>query len=206
MNNLSEVVIDALLFDIGNVLVTFDFRGAMQRLAAQSNNPWEVISEAMLPLIRALEIGEVDGEAFVVQAFAASGFRGTRNDFIAAYSEIFEPNAPMIALVERWAPTQPLFLLSNTSALHLDYLRRSYPFFSYFRGGVYSHEALVMKPSDRIYKEVIDRYQLVPERTLYIDDVSLNTDAGRQHGFQTFTYDFRRHGEFEDHLVKLRLV
>jgi len=206
MSHLLLSPIEALLFDIGNVLVTFDFRRAMQRLATQSHKPWEEISNSMLPLILALEMGAVDGEVFVEQAVAASSFRGTKNEFIDAYSEIFDLNLPMVALVERWAVTRPLCILSNTSAVHLEYLRRAYPFFRHFRGGVYSHEARVMKPSDQIYEEVIARYHLVPERSLYIDDLVLNTEAGRRHGFQAFTYDFQRHQEFEDYSAKVHLL
>lgn len=194
-------MIDTFLFDIGNVLVTFDFTRATHRLVEQSALTAEEMREILTPLVIEMETGRLDAEQFIDEAMTAVQFTGERDLFRQAYNDIFEANGPMIELVAELSIRHPLYLLSNTSALHLEHLRLSYPVFSHFRGGVYSHEARSMKPEEAIFLEVIKTCSLEPSRTLYVDDSAANTASAARLGFQTFTYDHRRH---EDLLQFLR--
>ncbi len=191
-----------LFLDIGNVLVTFDFTKAMRRLAADSPHSAEAIEVCLRPMITALEEGRLSGSAFVDEASDAIGYRGDRESFVAAYCDIFEENTPMVRLVERLAGRVPLYLLSNTSGLHLDYLRASYPVFALFRGGAFSHIAGSAKPDTRIYHDLIALSGCEPASTLYLDDAPANTAAGRELGLHVFTYDWRNHGAFETALLE----
>jgi len=194
-----------LFFDIGNVLVTFDFSRAMRRLALESPHSADEIEVRLRPLITAMEDGRLGSGPFVAQGRAAAEYGGSDEAFVAAYCDIFEENAPMIGVVERLAERLPLYLLSNTSGLHLDYLRAAYPIFAHFRGGVYSHEAGSAKPDGKIYQDLIVLSGCDPGRTLYLDDAPANTAAGSGHGLQVFTYDWRDHAALEAELARLGL-
>jgi HAD superfamily hydrolase (TIGR01509 family) len=195
-----------LFFDIGNVLVTFDFAKAMRRLALESPHSPDEVESRLRPLIMSMEDGQLTSADFVDQGRAVTEFGGSEESFVAAYCEIFEENAPMIALVERLAHRLPLYLLSNTSGLHLDYLRAAYPVFSHFRGGAFSHVSRSSKPDDRIYLDLIALSGCTPAETLYLDDAPANTAAGAAHGLHVFTYDFRQHHALEAELARLGLI
>jgi glucose-1-phosphatase len=195
-----------LFFDIGNVLVTFDFSKAMRRLALESPYTPEVLESRLRPLITAMEDGRLGSAAFVEQGRALSEYRASDEAFVAAYCDIFEENTPMIELVGRLADRVPLYLLSNTSGLHLEYLRAAYPVFAHFRGGAFSHESASSKPDAKIYQDLIDLSGCDPASTLYLDDAPANTAAGARHGLNVFTYDWKNHEAFESELARLGLA
>ncbi|MGI8603885.1 MAG: HAD-IA family hydrolase [Verrucomicrobiales bacterium] len=199
-------MIEAFLFDIGNVLVTFDFSRAMRRLAERSVLDSDEIGAKLTPLILDLECGRLGNDDFIRAGITASRFSGPAEKFAVIYREIFEPHVPMESLVDQLRQRFPLYLLSNTSSLHLDHLRTSFGVFGHFAGGVFSHEAASLKPGEKIFRDVIERCRLDPARTFYLDDIIANTEAATRLGFQTYTYNWRDHGGFEAFLRESGLL
>ena len=187
----------ALLFDIGNVLVRFDFTAAAQRLAAQSRATAEEVLALLSPFKDDLESGRISDDDFITQSTARIGFEGTREDFIHIWSDIFTENTPMIAAVAQLAVTHPLYLLSNTSGLHKDWLFEKFEVFRHFAGGIYSHAAGAMKPHDFIFEAAVKAFGLDPARTLYIDDLPDNIATGKRLGFVSHLYHPDKHPDFE---------
>jgi putative hydrolase of the HAD superfamily len=130
-------------------------------------------------------------------------YRGTEAAFIAAWEDIFTPNEPMLALVERLHGRFPLYLLSNTSDIHRDYIFARYPIFARFTGGTYSYAVRASKPGTEIYQHAIRAHGLDPARTFFIDDLLPNIETARALGFQAHHYHHDRHGELEEELARL---
>ncbi len=186
--------IRAVLFDIGNVLLRFDFSLALQAVAAQSqiHDPVEIMA-AIERVKIGFEDGQIDRPSFLRAAFDVLSYSGTEADFTAAWEDIFEPNAPMIALVEQLHGRLPLYLLSNTSDIHRDYVFRAYPFFSRFTAGVYSYEAHASKPGREIFEIACRDLALEPASTFFIDDLLPNIETARSLGFVCHHYHHDRH-------------
>ncbi len=187
----------AFLFDIGNVLVRFDFTHALARLAEQSSAPAGEVPKLLSPLKDALESGQMSDDDFISQSIAKLGFRGERHDFIELWGDIFTEHAPMTALVQRIAGRHPLYLFSNTSGLHKEWLFERFDVFRHFTDGIYSYEARSSKPEEGMYREALRRFDLDPANTLYIDDLEANIGTGHRLGFLTHHYDFRQHEKLE---------
>ena len=188
--------IRAFLFDIGNVLLKFDFALALKALAAQSevHDPIDVLARVDQVKI-AYEDGQLDRAAFIRGVIDVLRFRGEEAEFVAAWEDIFEPNAPMVALVEQLHGRYPLYLLSNTSDIHIDYVFRAHPFFARFTAGTYSYAARASKPGRAIYEIACRDHGLQPATTFFIDDLLPNIETARALGFQTHHYHAERHGE-----------
>jgi len=186
---------NAILLDIGNVIVHFDFSRARARLAkwsAAEGDPLELLA----PLKQKLELGEIDGRAFVTRAVATLGFRGTVGEFRAIWEDIFRPNHRMCETIGRAREHYRLFLLSNTSDIHKDSLFRDFDIFESFEGGLYSYRSGCAKPDIEFYRTAIVELGLRPAETLYVDDRPENVDAGVRAGFVSLHYDPRRHEHF----------
>ena len=185
-----------MLFDIGNVLLRFDFSICLKALAARS-----VIDDSLATFARfdqvkaAYEDGQFDRAAFLRAVFDVLNYSGTESEFIAAWENIFEPNEPVIALVEQLHPRYPLYLLSNTNDIHLESFSRRYPVFRRFSGGTFSHAVHASKPSRAIYEIACRDLALEPASTFFIDDLLPNIETARALGFQTHHYHHERHGE-----------
>jgi epoxide hydrolase-like predicted phosphatase len=195
--------IEALVFDIGNVLVAFDWQIFHRRLRADYPNLPTEAEKQFRELIVRIESGEMTGESFTEQAVRAIGFREDQRTFLSIWNGIFSSNIPMertiLALKERF----PLFLLSNTSDLHLAYLMQNWNVLQHFQDGVYSFRAKCAKPDRRIFEIAIKQFGLRPEKTIYIDDLPANVESAFNLGFRAIRYDLTKHGEFEERLAEL---
>ncbi len=187
----------AFLFDIGNVLVQFDFTQALLRLSEMSSVPMHEVPGLLNPLKDSLESGGMSDDDFITQSIAKLGFTGGRNDFIGLWGDIFTEHKPMTALVEQLAGKHPLYLFSNTSGLHKEWLFERFDVFQHFNDGVYSYEARSSKPAEGMYQDAIRRFDLDPAQTFYIDDLTDNIATGRRVGFLSHQYEARQHDKLE---------
>lgn len=194
--------IESLIFDIGNVLVPFDWQPFHRRLEADCTNLTTEAEKEFRELMIRFDIGEMTGEMFARLAIRTIGFQGDVRKFIAIWNSIFRSNPPMeqtiLALKQRF----PLFLLSNTSDLHLDYLMRNYDVLRHFQDGVYSFRAKCAKPDRKIFETAIKQFDLEPVSTAYIDDLAVNVRTALDLGFKAIRYDLTKHSEFEVQLAE----
>lgn len=189
-------MIRAFLFDIGNVLLKFDFGVALRKISVQAEVADPLVTMARLDQVKlAYEDGQMDRAAFIRGAFDVLRYRGTEAEFIAAWEDIFVPNEPMFALVEKLRGRFPLYLLSNTNDIHRDYFFRRYPVFQRFTAGVYSDQAKASKPSRKIYEIAQQQLGLEPAATFFIDDLLPNIETARALGFNAHHYHHDRHEE-----------
>jgi putative hydrolase of the HAD superfamily len=194
-----------LLCDIGNVLVSFDFSVAARRLAERCAFPVESVLARLDGIKGPFEAGEMDDAGFVKAAVAAMGFPGTGTEFETIWCEIFAENAAMELSLAPLAGKVPFYLLSNTSGLHKDYLLRTFPIFRHFLDGVYSYSARSSKPEEPIFRQAIERFDLDPALTFYVDDLEPNIATARRLGFDAYLYDLNRHGGFEQALAAWKI-
>lgn len=189
-----------LLSDVGKVLIDFDFSIAAQRLAEKCAHPAEVVLTLFDDIKGPYEDGRMDDVTFVREAMAVTGFRGSTAEFEAIWCEIFAQNEPMHATLGALKGKLPMHLLSNTSGLHKDYFLRTFPIFQHFQGGVYSYSAGCSKPGEEIFQRTIEKLDLDPARTFYIDDLLPNIETAAGLGFRTFHYSFAKHPQLQAEL------
>jgi putative hydrolase of the HAD superfamily len=199
-------MIDSVIFDIGNVLLRFDFGVAIRRIAPHCTLEPAQIGDALEPMKMDLESGRIGGDAFLSEVSKRIGFRAPVGELRAAWQEIFEPIELTHQLVHRWKGTRSLFLLSNTNDLHAEYFLNKYPVFEAFENAVYSHEAGVMKPDPGIYTHAIGKFGVDPSRTLFIDDLAPNIEAARGAGFQVHQYSEAGHERLLEQASALGLL
>jgi len=186
-------MVDSIVFDIGNVLLRFDFGLAIGKVAPFCSVAPEAIPGLLEPLKIELETGRLRGEPFLAEVTRVLGYGGSPELLRKAWQEIFSPIDATHQLVERWSRTHPLYLLSNTNDLHAEYFLDRYSVFAKFKDRVFSHEVGVMKPDLGIYTRAEEQFGLAPERTLFIDDLKPNVEAAAKAGWQVHHYSEHAH-------------
>ena len=83
-----------------------------------------------------------------------------------------------------------LYVLSNMSLDFIEFLRTK-EVYKYFDGEVVSCHEKVVKPDAQIYKILVERYDLNPEETLFIDDRRSNVEAAQNEGIYGYHFDAR---------------
>lgn len=82
-----------------------------------------------------------------------------------------------------------IYGLTNWSSETIGFAFSGYSFFSLFDGIVVSGEEKLIKPDIRIFKVLLDRYSLIPEECVFIDDSPANIAAASSLGFHTVLFD-----------------
>ncbi len=77
-----------------------------------------------------------------------------------------------------------LYFLSNFPIDIFHEIKTGYYFFNYFDGGVISAEVRFSKPDSRIYEILIEKYSLIPEESLFIDDLEINVRTAESIGMK----------------------
>lgn len=176
-----------VVFDLGKVLVDFDYSIAGRRIAAQADLSAAEVQKFLdhSPLLYRFETGLMTRQEFHQTVCEHTGFRGSLEEFGKFFADIFWEIPVMVeiqaTLRRRGIPT---YIFSNTNDLAVEHIRRNFPFFSNFDGYIYSYEVGAMKPAARIYEALEQMSGKRGPEILYLDDRQENVDAGAARGWQ----------------------
>ena len=180
-------MIKALIFDFGDVFINLDKQGAMNN--ALTLFDLETFENDMLQTNMKYEIGGISTTQFL--EFYNSKFPETsKQDIIDAWNYIIKdfPKYRFEFLKNlKKNNDYKLILLSNTNAMHINYIKQNIVFYEAFKScfdAFYlSHEINLRKPNTDIFQFVIEQNNLNPETCLFIDDTKENTDTAKNLGF-----------------------
>jgi FMN phosphatase YigB (HAD superfamily) len=176
-----------VVFDLGKVLVDFDYGIAARHLAARCKITVDEINRyiATSPLLFRYETGLMTRQAFYTEVCSVTGFGGDIEEFGGFFSDIFAEIPLMVelhsTLRKRGVPT---YIFSNTNDLAIAHIRRNFPFFSNFDGYILSYEVQAMKPDAKIYEALEKMSGHRGAEVLYVDDRPENVEAGAARGWQ----------------------
>jgi FMN phosphatase YigB (HAD superfamily) len=182
--------IDAVIFDVGKVLLDFDWNLALEKIAARSPLTSTQIVEQVTndgDLID-YETGKITSTDFFQRQKKAFQYGGSWEELAASWCAIFTPLENNFALARQLAARCHLGLLSNTNEAHVDYFEPKYDFPALFPVRIYSCRVGYMKPRREIYETMTKQLGVAPERTVFIDDLEANTLAAAELGWKTVHY------------------
>lgn len=177
----------AVVFDLGGVLIDWDARYLYRSLL-----PDDGAIEAFLREVRfeewneALDAGGDWDEA--VERLASR--HPERRALIEAFRDRWEetlgrPIEPAVEIVRELVDARVrAFALSNWSDRTYAIARPRFPFLGWFEGVVVSGEVGITKPDPRIYRTLLERYELEPGATVFVDDRRPNVDAAERLGIR----------------------
>jgi FMN phosphatase YigB (HAD superfamily) len=191
----------AVIFDLGRVLIHFDFQRGYRALEGLCPYQAAEIPARIAPtgLVERFETGMVEPREFVDQLCSMLSLRIDYDHFCRIWSSIFtEPLIPE-SMLEGLASHYRLLLLSNTNALHFEMLRANYaPLLRHFHDLVLSYEVKAMKPQPAIYQAVVERAGCLPEECFFTDDIAEYVAGARRVGIDAV--QFQSVGQIEGEL------
>ncbi len=179
---------DALLFDLGGVLIELDWDAMFAHWARASGIEAGVLRGRFgfdEPYERH-ERGEIATPEYFAALRTRMGFALGDADIAEGWGRIFPRAVPdTIALLERLAARVPLYLFSNTNPAHQAVWQRDFAHhLRPFRRMFTSCEIGVRKPERRAFEHVAREIGVPAPRILFFDDTLENVHAARAAGLQ----------------------
>jgi HAD superfamily hydrolase (TIGR01509 family) len=181
-----------VVFDLGKVLVDFDYSIAVSRIAGRSCLPPKEVERFFFhsPLLVDYESGRLTRQEFFEEARKATGFQGRLEEFGGFFADIFTEIPMMIELHAGLRRRNiPTYIFSNTNDLAVEHIRRNFPFFRNFDGYIYSYEVGAMKPDAKIYEALEALTGRRGTEIIYLDDRPENVGGGAAHGWQAILHE-----------------
>lgn len=184
--------IKAIVFDLGNVLIPFDYNRLLDKL----NHISEGLGERFYSrykenynIHRLFEKNAITEEEFLNTMMQWTENKITKSEFCKIYSDLFEENKAVSSLLPQLKEKYKLVLLSNTNPIHQKYGWQKYAFLKHFNKLVLSHIAEAVKPEPKIYKAVEYFTGLPPEEHLFIDDIQEYVDGAINMGWNAVRFE-----------------
>lgn len=179
---------DALLFDLGRVVIDIDFSKAIACWAGHAGcKPEAIITRFERgEAYRKHEVGKISDEAYFDSLRSALGIAISHDQFLEGWNAIFAGEMPDIAnLLPRAARHMPLYAFSNTNRPHVEYFSKEYAdVLGHFRELYLSSSIGLRKPDAEAFDHVVQAMGIPAERIVFFDDLAENVEGARARGLK----------------------
>jgi len=183
--------IEALLFDLGKVLVDFDFDLGMKHFGARTPLSPEEFKSIILDQtwVRRYEHGQISPAEFHRYLREHGKLEMSLLEFHEAWASVFLPGLIVPEeLLANLKARYPLILVSNTNESHADFVAKNYPVLDYFDHKIFSHEVGSMKPDRKIYDAAIAAAGKPPGALFFTDDREENIESAANIGIRAHQF------------------
>jgi HAD superfamily hydrolase (TIGR01549 family) len=179
---------DALLFDLGRVVIDIDFVRTFQCWADYAGCEPASLRERFSrdELYRRHEKGEISDAAFFAGLRSSLGIDLTDAEFLEGWNAIFVGEMPGIReLLARATQSLPLYAFSNTNAPHVACFTRKYAdVLRHFREVFVSSTIGLRKPDAQAYDHVVRAIGVPANRIVFFDDLAENIEGATARGLK----------------------
>jgi glucose-1-phosphatase len=183
---LSPGAADALLFDLGRVVLDIDFNKTLSCWAGHAGcEPAHLAGRfARDGIYKRHETGAIGDAEFFEGLRASLGVGLSDAQFLEGWNAIFAGEMPGIArLLARAAERVPLYAFSNTNNAHVEHFSQAYAgVLGHFREMFLSSAIGLRKPDAAAYDHVVKAIGAPAERIVFFDDLAENIEGARARG------------------------
>jgi len=189
---MKKIPIEAILFDLGNVILPFNHYQIAERLSRFSQrkefqDPQRIFSylfDFEKGVVNGYEIGKVSSIQFFKSLKEYLHLSLSFEEFIPIWNDIFIENQEVSEIILSQRGKWRLGLISNTNPLHFDYILSKFSVIHIFDKWILSHEVGFKKPAMEIFQKAIEWASVEPEKILFIDDMKRHVDVAVSLGMQ----------------------
>ena len=192
LKNMHCPSIEVDLFDLGNVILPFDHHQIGEKLRCfsqkkETEDPQKIFTylfDLQTGAVNLYETGKMTSQEFFQSLKDFFRLQMSFDEFVTLWNDIFTENEAVSEIVRFLKGKVRLGLVSNTNALHFDYIASRFPVVHSFDRWILSHEVGYKKPAPEIYQKAMEWASVEPKKTLFIDDSITNVEAAIALGIQ----------------------
>lgn len=186
---------DAIIFDLGGVVINLDYENTSKVFKSLGLDDFETLysQAAQTGLFDSFEKGACSIPYFInkLLTYLPSGI--TPNQVVHAWNAmILDFPIKNLEFLSQLRESKATYLLSNTNEIHIAKVHQKLnevvdkkTIHSYFKKVYFSSEMGMRKPTKEIFDFVINEQQLIPSRTLFIDDTLQHIEGAEKAGLKT---------------------
>ncbi|SHM62425.1 HAD family hydrolase [Flavobacterium chilense] len=182
-------MIDTIIFDFGDIFINLDKQATISGLQKLGLKEW---SPALDRLNLLFETGDISHDDFLT-GFQKEIPNASIEEILEAWNAILA-DFPLYRLefLQMLSKKYRLFLLSNTDSIHIETFENKTgisfysDFYQCFEKVYFSFEIGMRKPNTEVFQYLINKHELSPKRTLFVDDKKENTDSAAALGFHVW--------------------
>ena len=183
--------IDTVVFDIGNVLLDWNPRHLYRKIFTDVDRMEWFLANVCTP---AWNLEQDRGRTFAEAVSLLSERHPEWANEIAAFDERWvetvagEIPGSRVLLAELNRRGVKLYAITNFSAEKYEEAAARFGFFADFKGVVVSGRERLLKPDAAIYHLFLERYDVSPARSLFVDDSHVNVEGARRVGMHAVQF------------------
>jgi len=184
-------MIKAIVFDFGNVICSLDNNIFLRRISAftkKSARELDALIYQTSDVTRRYETGRITSDEFFAEVAELGELSLARNEFMAAFTNIFTPIPATLDLIPMLKSNYKLGLLSNTGQWDFEHAIKTFDHFALFDAVTLSFEVGSMKPDKRIFADMLKKLGSRPQECVFIDDSPENVAAAAEMAFNAVQY------------------
>lgn len=190
-----------IVFDFGGVLLDIDYRRTYRSMSKILNFDFQPdhLTEKMIEILNDFEKGVATKETFLwnIQRLTTKAVPHGKDIINAWNAMLIGWDESKFDLLLSLRKNYKVFLLSNTNEVHLDWvyhdLKKNHNIEDFdarfFDKTYYSHLVGMRKPDREIYQFVEKDAGILPEHTIFIDDIQKNIDGAKSVGWNTYLHN-----------------
>jgi len=186
ISSLSPDSADALLFDLGRVVLDIDFGRALACWAGHAGcAPADLAARFVREqAYRDHEVGRIEDAVYFDSLRTSLGIGISDDQFLEGWNAIFTGEMPGIApLLARAAKRMPVYAFSNTNRPHVEYFSQAYAdLLGHFREMFLSSTIGLRKPDAEAYDHVVKAIGAPASRIVFFDDLADNIRGAQAYG------------------------
>ena len=193
-------MIKNVIFDIGNVLTDFRWAEFLADKGFSKEEVQRIANASVLTPVWA----ELDRGAWSFEEVMA-GFIKNDPEIEKELHQAFDDMTDIVRIREYAIPWvkelkqkgYSVYYLSNFSEKIERESIAGLAFREEMHGGILSWKEKVIKPDPTIYRLLLERYSLVPEESVFVDDLPVNVEAGRKLGINGIVFQSKEQVQAE---------
>ena len=182
-------MINAIIFDFGDIFINLEKEKSIEEFKKLGlNGP----NEELIAKNALFEKGQITELQFI-ESFQKFIPNASLEEIIKAWNLIIG-DFPLYRLefLQMLSTRYRLFLLTNTDSIHINRFEHKVgmsfytDFYRCFEKVYYSYEMGMRKPQPEIFTTILNKHDLSPKRTLFVDDKKINTDMAENLGLHVW--------------------
>ncbi|MEO6173906.1 MAG: HAD family phosphatase [Flavobacterium circumlabens] len=182
-------MIDTIIFDFGDIFINLDKQATISGFRKLGLKEWSTELDRLNLLF---ETGDISHDDFI-EGFQKELPNASKEEILEAWNAVLA-DFPLYRLefLQMLSKKYRLFLLSNTDSIHIETFENKSgisfysDFYQCFEKVYFSFEIGKRKPNADAFQYLINKHELSPKRTLFVDDKKENTDSAAALGFQVW--------------------